>query len=57
MALGLAGLFIEAHPDPEQAKCDGPCALPLARLEAYLSQMQQLDQLVKSLPPLDTSAS
>lgn len=57
MALGLAGLFIEAHPDPEQAKCDGPCALPLARLEAYLSQMQQLDQLVKSLPPLDTSVS
>lgn len=57
MALGLAGLFIEAHPDPDQAKCDGPCALPLARLEAYLSQMQQLDQLIKNLPALDTSAS
>ncbi|HAW92629.1 MULTISPECIES: 3-deoxy-8-phosphooctulonate synthase [unclassified Arsukibacterium] len=57
MALGLAGLFIEAHPDPEQAKCDGPCALPLAKLEGYLSQMQQLDQLVKSFAPLDTSAS
>lgn len=36
MALGLAGLFIEAHPDPNQAKCDGPCALPLAKLEDYL---------------------
>ncbi|MDX1676926.1 3-deoxy-8-phosphooctulonate synthase [Arsukibacterium sp.] len=57
MALGLAGLFIEAHPDPDKALCDGPCALPLAKLEAYLNQMQQLDQLVKSLPPLDTSAS
>ena len=57
MALGLAGLFIEAHPDPEQAKCDGPCALPLAKLEGYLIQMQQLDQLVKSFAPLDTSAS
>ncbi len=57
MALGLAGLFIEAHPDPNQAKCDGPCALPLAKLEAYLAQMQQLDQLVKSFPALDTSAN
>ncbi|KKO47334.1 2-dehydro-3-deoxyphosphooctonate aldolase [Arsukibacterium ikkense] len=57
MALGLAGLFIEAHPEPDQAKCDGPCALPLAKLEGYLSQMQQLDQLVKSFAPLDTSAS
>jgi 2-dehydro-3-deoxyphosphooctonate aldolase (KDO 8-P synthase) len=57
MALGLAGLFIEAHPDPNQAKCDGPCALPLAKLEDYLRQMQALDQLVKSFPPLDTSAN
>ena len=57
IALGLAGLFIEAHPDPDQAKCDGPCALPLAKLEGYLSQMQQLDQLVKSFAPLDTSAN
>ncbi len=57
MALGLAGLFIEAHPDPNQAKCDGPCALPLAKLEPYLQQMQALDQLVKSFAPLDTSAN
>jgi len=57
MALGLAGLFIEAHPDPNQAKCDGPCALPLAKLEDYLQQMQALDQLVKSFAPLDTSAN
>jgi len=57
MALGLAGLFIEAHPDPNQAKCDGPCALPLAKLEPYLAQMQALDQLVKSFPALDTAAN
>ncbi|WP_088330812.1 3-deoxy-8-phosphooctulonate synthase [Lacimicrobium sp. SS2-24] len=57
MALGLAGLFIEAHPDPEQAKCDGPCALPLAKLEGYLEQMKALDELIKGFAPLDTSAS
>ncbi|MDX1705112.1 3-deoxy-8-phosphooctulonate synthase [Pseudidiomarina sp.] len=54
MALGLAGLFIEAHPDPDQAKCDGPCALPLDKLEPYLQQMQAVDQLVKSFSPLNT---
>jgi 2-dehydro-3-deoxyphosphooctonate aldolase (KDO 8-P synthase) len=57
MALGLAGLFIEAHPDPEQAKCDGPCALPLARLEGYLEQMKALDDLIKDFAPLDTSSN
>ena len=56
MALGLAGLFIEAHPNPNEAKCDGPCALPLEKLEGFLSQMKQVDDLVKSFPPLDTSA-
>lgn len=57
MALGLAGLFIEAHPNPNEAKCDGPCALPLAKLEGYLSQMKQIDDLVKSFAPLDTAAN
>ena len=57
MALGLAGLFIEAHPDPNQAKCDGPCALPLAKLEDYLLQMRAVDDLVKSFAPLDTAAN
>ncbi|WP_417658647.1 3-deoxy-8-phosphooctulonate synthase [Pseudidiomarina sp.] len=56
MALGLAGLFIEAHPDPEQAKCDGPCALPLNKLEAYLQQMKAVDEMVKAFPELDTSS-
>ena len=55
LSQGIAGLFLEAHPDPEQAKCDGPCALPLAALEPYLQQMQAVDDLVKSFPELDTS--
>ena len=55
MALGLAGLFIEAHPNPDEAKCDGPCALPLSKLEPYLAQMKALDDLVKGFDPLDTS--
>lgn len=48
MALGLAGLFVEAHPEPDQAKCDGPCALPLSALHAYLDQIKQVDSLVKT---------
>lgn len=55
MALGIAGLFIEAHPNPDKAKCDGPCALPLHALEPYLQQMKAIDDVVKSLAPLDTS--
>lgn len=55
MALGIAGLFLEAHPDPDLAKCDGPCALPLDRLEAFLSQMKAIDDLAKSLPDLATA--
>jgi 2-dehydro-3-deoxyphosphooctonate aldolase (KDO 8-P synthase) len=54
MALGIAGLFLEAHPDPAQALCDGPCALPLAALEDYLHQIQAIDRLVKSFAPLVT---
>lgn len=53
---GIAGLFLEAHPDPNVAKCDGPCALPLDKLEPYLAQMKAVDELVKSFPDLDTSA-
>ena len=52
MALGLAGLFIEAHPDPDQALCDGPCALPLEQLEPYLRQMKAIDEVVKSFDEL-----
>lgn len=48
MAIGLAGLFLEAHPDPDQALCDGPSALPLDQLEPFLTQMKAIDDLVKS---------
>lgn len=50
----IAGLFLESHPDPDNAKCDGPCALPLAQLKPFLSQLKQLDDLVKSFPDLNT---
>jgi 2-dehydro-3-deoxyphosphooctonate aldolase (KDO 8-P synthase) len=53
MSQGLAGLFLEAHPEPDQALCDGPCALPLVNLEAFLQQLKSMDELVKSLPLLD----
>jgi len=52
MAIGIAGLFIEAHPDPSSAKCDGPCALPLDKLAPYLMQMKAIDDLVKNFEPL-----
>jgi len=54
MAIGIAGLFIEAHPDPSVAKCDGPCALPLDKLEPYLQQMKAIDEVVKGFEPLIT---
>ncbi|WP_447553873.1 3-deoxy-8-phosphooctulonate synthase [Vreelandella sp. EE22] len=52
VAVGLAGLFLEAHPDPDNAKCDGPCALPLDQLTPFLTQLSQLDALVKGFEPL-----
>lgn len=52
LAVGLAGLFLEAHPDPDNAKCDGPSALPLYKLEPFLTQMQQVDELIKNQPAL-----
>ncbi|QLB42270.1 3-deoxy-8-phosphooctulonate synthase [Mannheimia pernigra] len=55
MAVGLAGLFLEAHPDPNSAKCDGPSALPLSTLEAFVSQMKAIDDLVKGFEEIDTS--
>lgn len=54
MATGLAGLFLEAHPTPETAKCDGPCALRTSQLEPFLRQLKQLDELVKGFDSLDT---
>ena len=53
VAVGIAGLFLEAHPNPDEAKCDGPSALPLARLEAFLTQVKAVDDLVKSFPNVE----
>ena len=55
MSQGLAGLFLEAHPDPDQAKCDGPCALRLSQLEPFLARVKAVDDLVKSFKPIDTA--
>ena len=55
VAVGLAGLFLEAHPDPDNAKCDGPCALALDKLEPFLAQLKALDELVKGFPALEIS--
>lgn len=52
LAVGLAGIFLEAHPAPDSAKCDGPSALPLDQLEPFLTQLKALDDLVKSFAPL-----
>ena len=53
MAVGLAGLFLEAHPDPDNAKCDGPSALPLKQLKPFLEQMKSIDDQVKSMPRIE----
>jgi len=52
MATGLAGLFLEAHPEPDQALCDGPSALRLDQLPEFLRQMKAIDDVVKSFKPL-----
>ncbi|NOH72142.1 3-deoxy-8-phosphooctulonate synthase [Vibrio pectenicida] len=53
LATGIAGLFIESHPNPAQAKCDGPSALPLDKVEPFLVQMKALDDLIKSFDHID----
>ena len=53
MATGLAGLFLESHPDPTKALCDGPSALPLSQLAPFLEQVKAVDDVVKSLPSLE----
>lgn len=54
MAIGIAGLFLEAHPDPDKALCDGPCALPLSSLRPYLEQMLAIDRVVKGFAAVVT---
>jgi 2-dehydro-3-deoxyphosphooctonate aldolase (KDO 8-P synthase) len=53
MAIGLAGLFLESHPEPDKAKCDGPSAFPLDKLEGFLSSLKQMDDLIKSFPEIE----
>ena len=55
MSQSIAGLFLEAHPDPDQAKCDGPCALPLSVLDEFLTQIKDLDDFVKNQNDLEIS--
>jgi 2-dehydro-3-deoxyphosphooctonate aldolase (KDO 8-P synthase) len=52
---GIAGLFLETHPDPDNAKCDGPCALRLDMLEPFLTQIKDLDDFIKNQEVLDIS--
>ncbi|MEP4545847.1 MAG: 3-deoxy-8-phosphooctulonate synthase [Saccharospirillum sp.] len=54
MSQKIAGLFLESHPDPDQAKCDGPSALPLEQLKPFLAQMKALDDFIKAQPDLVT---
>ena len=53
ISIGIAGLFLESHPDPDKTKCDGPSALPLDKLEPFLQQMKAFDDLVKSQVDLE----
>tara|TARA_B100000029_G_scaffold252203_2_gene249126 strand:+ start:1122 stop:1967 length:846 start_codon:yes stop_codon:yes gene_type:complete len=55
LSQGIAGLFLEAHPDPDNALCDGPCALRLDQLKPFLQQMLELDRLIKDQPDIDTA--
>tara|TARA_B100001029_G_C15002011_1_gene418673 strand:+ start:164 stop:1009 length:846 start_codon:yes stop_codon:yes gene_type:complete len=55
LSQGLAGLFLETHPDPDKALCDGPCALKLESLHPFLDQMKDLDSLIKSQTYIDTA--
>jgi 2-dehydro-3-deoxyphosphooctonate aldolase (KDO 8-P synthase) len=48
VAVGIAGIFLETHPDPDQAPSDGPNAWPLSQLETMLQSLQLLDAAVKS---------
>lgn len=53
MSQRIGGLFLESHPNPAEANCDGPCALPLGKLELFLAQAKAMDDLVKNLPEIE----
>lgn len=56
-AVGVAGLFMETHPNPAVAKSDGPNAVPLARMPELLSILVELDRVVKKAPYLEENFS
>ena len=51
----IAGLFLEVHPNPDEAKCDGPCALPLSSLNDFLKQIKDLDDFIKDQKDIEIS--
>jgi len=53
VAAGVAGVFMETHPDPARALSDGPNAVPLARMRALLEQLVEIDRAVKARPWLE----
>lgn len=53
LAIGIAGIFIEAYDDPDKAKCDGPSALPFNKLNEFITQAKAIDDLVKSMDLVD----
>jgi 2-dehydro-3-deoxyphosphooctonate aldolase (KDO 8-P synthase) len=55
ISIGIAGLFLETHPDPDKANCDGPCALPLKHLKEFLYQIKAIDKLVKTFSEIEIS--
>jgi 2-dehydro-3-deoxyphosphooctonate aldolase (KDO 8-P synthase) len=55
IAVGVAGVFMETHPDPAKALCDGPNAVPLKHMRALLEQLLALDRVVKSQPLLESN--
>ena len=57
VAVGIAGIFMETHPNPEQALSDGPNAVPLKHMKALLEQLVSLDRVVKSQPLLENDFS
>jgi 2-dehydro-3-deoxyphosphooctonate aldolase (KDO 8-P synthase) len=54
VGVGIAGLFMETHPDPSKALSDGPNAVPLEKMRPLLEQLVALDRVVKSSPLIET---
>ena len=57
IAAGVSGLFMETHPDPANAKSDGPNAWPLDRMEELLTTLKSLDAATKSFPMLESEVN